>query len=218
MTDKEIGQRQRERVFHFVEGYIGKHGIAPVYSEIQAAVGISTSHIKYILGRLHESGKIIRMPGVIRGIKLPVKKVRPVFFSTPIIGTIAAGTGVSVPETDFALYDWETRIEIPLGMVPKGVDKNSVYALQVQGYSMRDDGVLDGDLVIGQMTDQWNVGDMVAAWLVDEKLATLKRIERTDRLNVRLVPANKEFQPRIFEENKVLVQARIFAVYHRFWE
>jgi SOS-response transcriptional repressor LexA len=83
---------------------------------------------------------------------------------------------------------------------------------------MRDDGVLDGDLVIGQVTDRWNAGDMVAAWLVDEKLATLKRIEETDRKNVRLVPANPAFQPRIFEKDKVLVQARIFAVFHRFWE
>lgn len=218
MNNQEKGQRQRERVFHFVEGYIQKHGIAPVYSEIQSALDIVPSHIKYVLSKLHDSGKIIWMPGVSRGIKLPVKKVRPVFFSTPIVGTIAAGTGVSVPDTDFALYDWESRIEVPLSMVPKGVDKHSVYALRVEGYSMRDDGVLDGDLVIGQVTDQWNPRDMVAAWLVDEKLATLKRIEETDRLNVRLVPANIEFQSRIFEKDKVVVQARIFAVYHRFWE
>jgi len=189
-----------------------------VYSEIQDALGIVPSHIQYVLGQLHRSGKIIWLPGVSRGIKLPRKQIRQVVFSAPIVGTIAAGTGISVPDTDFSIYDWESQIGIPLSLVPKAVDKNSICALQVEGYSMREDGVLDGDLVIGQVSDRWNPGDMVAAWLVEEKLATLKRIEETDRMNVRLVPANTAFQPRIFEKDKVLVQARIFAVFHRYWE
>ena len=218
MKKEEKGQRQRERVYKFVEKYIKENGIAPVYSEINDALGIVPSHIKRVLKQLNDRGKLVWLPGVSRGIKLPEKQARERFFPVPIVGTIEAGEGVLVPETDFAIYDWESQIEVPLSMVPKGVDKNTVYALRVEGYSMSDDGVLEGDLVIGQVTNKWNPQDMVAAWLVDERLATLKRIEQTDRMNVRLVPANPAFLPRIFEKDKVLVQARIFAVFHRYWE
>jgi repressor LexA len=192
------------------------HGYAPSYLEMRSGLKITKSHINRVLTQLDELGVIQRSPGVSRGIVLTGGEWLSNFLVVPVAGKIAAGIGVSAPDSDFSFYDWEEMVEVPRKLVPASVDKDSLCALRVEGYSMRDDGVLDGDLAIGQVTQQWSPRDMVAAWLVEEKLLTLKRIEATGRLNVKLIPANPAFQPRIFEKDQVLVQARIFAILRHF--
>lgn len=212
MTAFEKGQRQRERVYSFIQRFIRKNGYAPSYLEMQSGLKLAKSHIHYVLKQLDELGAIQWSRGVSRGIVLTGGDWVFNHVLVPIVGTIEAGTGVAAPDSDFSIYDWEAAVEVSRKLIPGNVEIDTICALQVQGYSMREDGVLEGDLAIGQVTDRWNPRDMVAAWLVEEKLATLKRIEATGRSNVKLIPANPTFQPRIFEQGQVLVQARIFAI------
>lgn len=219
MNAFEKGQRQRGRVLSYVRRYIRKHGYAPSFKEMEDDLGICKSHINYVLGQLDQSGAILWSRGVSRGIVLPQGSGYSQSYLVPIAGTIEAGKGVSVPDSDFSFYDWESCLEVPSQLIPgRGELINKICALQVIGDSMEEDGVWDHDFVIGQVTESWSDGDIVAALLVDEKLATLKRIEATGRQNVRLIPANPAFQTRIFEQGKVLVQAKIFAVFHRLWQ
>jgi repressor LexA len=212
----EKGQRQRERVYKFIRGFIHKYGYAPSYLEMQSALKIAKSHINYVLNQLEELELIHWSRGVSRGIVLAGGDPSLQGLTVPIVGTIEAGTGVAAPDSDFAIYDWEATVEFPQNLIPRNVKRDSICALRVEGYSMQEDGVLPGDLAIGQVTDRWNPRDMVAAWLVEDKLATLKRIEATGRSSVKLIPANPAFQPRIFERDQVLVQARIFAILRQF--
>ena len=174
MTTFEKGQRQRERVYKFIRGFIHKYGYAPSYLEMQSALKIAKSHITYVVKQLEELGLIHWSRGVSRGIVLAGEGLALHGLTVPIVGTIEAGTGVAAPDSDFAIYDWEATVEIPQKLIPVNVERDAICALQVQGYSMQDDGVLPGDLAIGQVTDRWNPRDMVAAWLVEEKLVTLK--------------------------------------------
>jgi repressor LexA len=219
MNAFEKGRRQRGRVLGYVRHYIQKNGYAPSFKEMEADLGLCKSHINHVLGQLDESGAILWSRGVSRGIVLPHGGGYSQNFLVPIAGTIEAGKGVSVPESDFSFYDWESCLEVPRQLIPNRrelIDK--ICALQVIGDSMEEEGVWHNDFVIGEVTDRWNDGDIVAALLVDEKLATLKRIEATERQNVKLIPANPAYQTRIFEQSKVLVQAKIFAVFHRLWQ
>ena len=93
-------------------------------------------------------------------------------------------------------------------------DRENVFALRVKGTSMIDALVNDGDVVILEQTAAARDGDMVAAWLVKEQEATLKRIFREgDR--VRLQPANETMQPIYTDAGNVQVQGRVIASIRR---
>lgn len=114
-----------------------------------------------------------------------------------VLGRIAAGTPIS------AIQHEQDRVHVPLSMLRGGEH----FALQVQGDSMIDAGIHDGDTVVIQRCDDAPNGDIVVA-LVEDEEATLKRIRKRGG-SIALEAANPAYETRIFGPDKVRVQGRL---------
>ncbi len=118
----------------------------------------------------------------------------------PLYGRIAAGTPIA------ALRDYENFIDVPVTMLGTGEH----YALEVDGDSMVDAGIYDGDTVVIERTDTVENGAIAVA-LVDNEEATLKRIRRKSGA-IALEPANKSYETRIFPPERVKIQGRLVGL------
>ncbi len=118
----------------------------------------------------------------------------------PLYGRIAAGTPIT------ALRDYDNFIDVPVTMLGSGEH----YALEVDGDSMIDAGIYDGDTVVIERTDTVENGAIVVA-LVDNEEATLKRVRRKSGA-IALEPANKNFETRIFPPERVKIQGRLVGL------
>ena len=124
--------------------------------------------------------------------------------SIPLLGKIAAGTPIA------ALSDPSNMISIPPSMLGRGEH----YALTVEGDSMIDAGILDGDTVLIERCDTAENGAIVVA-VVDENEATLKRLRR-NRGSIALEPANQAYETRIFGPDRVKVQGKLIGLIRRY--
>ena len=197
---------RQEKILKFIRRFTHEHGFPPTYREIGKAVGISsTSVVNYNLDVLERKKHIRRDRHVSRGLRL-TDTVDVI--SIPLVGRIAAGEPVPIPESsvDFSLFD-ET-IEIVSSMLG---DPEGLYALQVSGQSMIDALVNDGDIVLMRYQNHANNGDMVAARLRDENETTLKRFYR-DGAQVRLQPANPTMDPIYVPAENVEIQGKVVMV------
>jgi len=122
----------------------------------------------------------------------------------PLYGRIAAGTPIE------ALRDETATVDVPAAMLGRG----DFYALEVEGDSMIEAGIHDGDTVIIRRTDTANTGDIVVA-LVDEHEATLKRLRKKGE-KIALEPANAAYETRIFGGDRVRVQGCLTALLRRY--
>jgi repressor LexA len=122
----------------------------------------------------------------------------------PLYGKIAAGTPIE------ALRDPSVSISVPASMLGNGEH----YALTVEGDSMVDAGIQDGDVVILRQSDTAENGAIVVA-LVDDHEATLKRLRRKGA-SIALEPANAKYETRIFGPDRVKVQGRLVALLRRY--
>jgi len=122
----------------------------------------------------------------------------------PLYGRIAAGTPIE------ALRDHSTYVDVPSAMVGSGEH----YALEVDGDSMIDAGILDGDTVLVERCETAENGAIVVA-LIDNEEATLKRLRRKGGA-VALEPANKAYETRIFPPERVTIQGRLVGLLRRY--
>lgn len=122
----------------------------------------------------------------------------------PLYGRIAAGTPIE------ALRDYSNYVDVPAAIMGSGEH----YALEVDGDSMIDAGILDGDTVIIERCDSAENGTIVVA-LVDNEEATLKRLRRKGGA-VALEPANKNYETRIFPPERVTIQGRLVGLLRRY--
>jgi repressor LexA len=206
-----LSERQN-KILDFLKIFTLDNGYPPTIREIGKAVGItSTSVVNYNLDALQRAGYIYRDRTVSRGIRMAeglegaaASAVNLV--KVPLLGSIAAGEPLRV-FTD--AVDSDQQLELPQGFIP-GAEKD-VYALKVQGTSMIDAFINDGDIVVMRHTNTANNGDMVAAWLIDQEETTLKRFfHEGDR--VRLQPENQTMAPIYVDSDKVEVQGRVVTV------
>lgn len=239
MVRTRDAKRKREKILDAISQHWAEKGVGPTVREIGTRVGISsTSHVDYHLKRLIEEGKVIREQNKARSIFLvqpalllptpaqDAKKKQPRKFgqiskiiSIPDFGNIAAGIPLILPDASFKAIsnlDEEppnSTVEIPESYLPAGVGLKDVFALHVEGDSMRDAMLTDGDIVILQRTSTANVknGDIVAAWIIDTQETTLKRFERTER-GIALRPENPNYNTLFLQPDEVDIQGRMLAV------
>ncbi|MBI2978925.1 MAG: transcriptional repressor LexA, partial [Rhodospirillales bacterium] len=146
-------------------------------------------------------------PNVIKGdFKLPGAKATSDSESVqlPLYGRIAAGTPIE------ALRDHTNIIDIPASMLGSGEH----YALEIEGDSMVDAGIFDGDTVIIRRSDTADNGSIVVA-LVEESEVTLKRLRRKGA-SVALEPANTSYETRIFGPDQVKVQGQLVGLIRKY--
>ena len=207
---KQLKERHKQ-VLDVIQEYTEKHGYAPSYREICAKTDItSTSMVNYYLEQLQEMGYIDRSENISRSLQIKgtaQEKVDQVLgnvkqtvqemsrsLTIPVVGRIVASEPVPIPESDFGLFDFESNIEIPESLIPFNMQKENLFALEVDGDSMIDAMVSDGDVIIMKPVREAHNGEMVAVRLKDQNETTLKHFyHEGDR--VRLQPANPTMDP-----------------------
>lgn len=203
-----LSERQH-KILEFIKSFSLDNGYPPTIREIGEATDISsTSVVNYNLNALQKEGYIIRDRTVSRGIRLKqtLEELRAAadLIQVPLLGRIAAGNPIPVPEDGFA---GET-VELTRDIAPAGSD---IYALHVRGDSMIDAFINDGDMVVMQYQQTANNGDMVAAWLVNEEETTLKRyFHEGDQ--IRLQPENSQMEPIYVAPDNLQIQGKVLAV------
>jgi repressor LexA len=193
----------------FIKSFSLNNGYPPTIREIGEAVGISsTSVVNYNLNALQKADLIIRDRTVSRGIRLTEKsgagRAIADVIQVPLLGRIAAGEPIPVPEDAFA----DEQIELTRDLAPAGSD---VYALQVRGDSMIDAYINDGDVVVMRHQETAVDGDMVAAWLVSEEETTLKRYFHEGH-RVRLQPENSQMDAIYVAPENLQIQGKVLTV------
>ena len=162
--------------------------------------------VQYHLNILEHDGHISRGASKSRSIRLV--KEKPTAVSVPLLGVIAAGEPIPVPESG----SWDTTpqeiIEVPSDLV-HGLD--NVFSLKVNGTSMVDALIDNGDIVLLQQAETVEDGEMAAVWLVSESETTLKRVYRNSG-RIRLQPANQQMGPLYHDPKNVRIQGKVVGV------
>ena len=219
-----LGERHK-KILKFLEKFQAENGYPPSIREIGENTNItSTSVVNYYLNQLEEMKFIERESNVSRGIRLlrtlegtlkNAVKVVSEMFTVPVVGRIVAGEPVPVPSSDFNYYDQETGIDIARSLLPPKEKTEDLFALEVQGDSMIDAMVNDGDIVIMRPITNVVNGEMVAVWLSDRDETTLKYFFKEDG-HIRLQPANPLMKPIIIDNPaQVQVQGKVVLVIRR---
>ncbi|MSQ36284.1 MAG: repressor LexA [Dehalococcoidia bacterium] len=201
---EDLSDKQR-RILQFVERFLDEHDYPPSIRDIQHGCSISsTSVVDYNLKRLEERGLLRRDREISRAIQLTGPPRRRLV-SVPVLGKIAAGSPIPTPpDTLPAGYE---EIEVSEEQT-RG--RAGAYALRVEGSSMIDALINDGDIVILEPTHSCDDGDMVAVWLKAENETTLKRFYH-EGARVRLQPMNSTMQPIYTAADNVEVQGRVLT-------
>ena len=216
--------RKQHELLVYINDYLAKSGISPSFDEMKDALDLkSKSGIHRLITGLEERGFLRRLPHRARALEVlrmpetaavgvnsrePArnKKFAPNVIpgdfrkglagrmvtapkrsvELPLYGKIAAGTPIE------ALRDTQT-IEVPPGLLGRGEH----YALEVEGDSMIDAGIVDGDTVIIEKCENAENGTIIVAFVEEDKEVTLKRLRRRGN-SIALEPANKKYETRIF--------------------
>jgi repressor LexA len=195
----------RERVLQFIRRFRETRGHSPTVREIAEACNISSpSVVQYHLGRLQEGGFISKEREKFRSITLTGEMKGSV--QVPLLGTIAAGQPLGVPDTD-AQSTANEMISVPTE-ITKG---RNIYALRVRGDSLVDAMISNGDIVLMEPPAGIKNGDMVAVWLKREQEVTLKKIY-FEPANVRLQPCNPYMAPIYHDGKNIEIQGRVVGV------
>ena len=222
--------KKQKNLLLFINKKLRSSGISPSYEEMKESLNLkSKSGIHRLISALEERGFIRRLPHKARAlevIKLPEtasandiyntfspslikggldqKKSNNKDIEIPVLGKIAAGTPVEAIQNEIA--------RIPL---PSNLEKNGEYfGLRVQGDSMIEAGISEGDTVIVKKTDTAENGKIVVA-LVDDHEAMLKRIRRKGK-TIALESANRNYETKIFGPDRVKVQGILVSLYRNF--
>jgi repressor LexA len=235
--------RKQYELLMFIHDKLRETGVAPSFDEMKEALDLrSKSGIHRLITALEERGFLRRLAHRARAleiIKLPENSNAPMqrsktvvakrpqlglveaggsirstasrgsgglrpIVEVPVMGRIAAGTPIE------ALQNVTESLPVAQALIASGEH----YALEVSGDSMVNAGILNGDTVVIQRTEDAHSGDIVVA-LVDNHEATLKRLRKRGS-QIALEAANPAFETRIFNSDRVKVQGRLVGLFRRY--
>jgi repressor LexA len=222
MARKSKGLSERHiSVLKFLVKYQDENKRPPSIREIGDAAKISsTSVVNYYLEQLEKMGYIERDGRVSRGLRLTDKVSEVVqvisdLMHVPVVGRIVASEPVPVPSSDFNYYDADTTVDIAASLLPEPEKNKQLFALEVQGDSMIDAMVNEGDFVIMKAINnnaEVRNGEMVAVWLPSQDETTLKYFYK-EKEGYRLQPANPTMAPiMIAKEEPLEIKGKVVMV------
>ena len=177
---RQLTPRQKE-ILEMIQEFIADSGMPPTRAEIAGVLGFKSANAaEEHLRALQRKGVLELVPGASRGIQL--KDSLREQLGLPLVGRVAAGSPILAEE----------HIETHYKLDPALFDPKPHYLLRVHGMSMKDAGILDGDLVAVHRTPEVRSRQIVVARVEDE--VTVKRY-RQDGSLVWLLPENEEFEP-----------------------
>ncbi len=187
----------REKVFRFVRDRLAG-GRPPTVREVMEAFDFrSPQTAREHLDGLVEDGRLKKEPKVARGFRLPGRGEAPTVM-VPLLGHVPAGP------LELAIEDFEGHLPVQTRRAP-----GELFSLRVRGDSMKDAGILDGDIVIVRRQPRADSGEIVVAMVGDE--ATVKRF-RMKRGRIELHPANDAYQPIVPESGDVKILGKVVEV------
>ncbi len=206
----QVLSTKRKEILDCISEAVRDRGYPPSVREIGEAVGLtSSSTVHAHLAVLQREGYLRRDPTKPRAIEVcydPSSKVladaRPIRH-VPLVGDVAAGTGVLAQENIEELYP------LPEDFTGTG----SLFMLRVKGDSMIDSGIVEGDFVVVRQQPEAQQGDIVVAGIPDEE-ATVKSFSIKDG-KVVLTPANARLEPMVFDPSEVTVYGKVVTVMRR---
>jgi repressor LexA len=201
---------KRQEILEFIAACLRERGYPPSVREIGEAVGLTSSATVHThLAVLQREGYLLRDPTKPRAIQVrydPSSKVAmaagPVRH-VPLVGEVAAGTGVLAQE----------NVEEVLSLPERFTGTGSTFMLRVRGESMIDAGIFDGDFVVVRQQPEAEAGDVVVAGIPDGE-ATVKIFGRR-RGKVVLTPANPAFSTMEYDPEDVTVFGKVVTVLRR---
>jgi repressor LexA len=199
-----LTKRQKEILDH-VRAFIEDHGYAPSFEEIAdhfQYASLATVHEH--LSNLERKGYIRKAYNESRSIELVDQRPALPSIELPLLGTVAAGLPIE------AVSDTET-LAVPSDMVHRG----DHYVLRVQGDSMIEEQIRDGDYIVVNSREVAEDGQMVVA-LVGGDSATVKKLYREPGGRIRLQPANRVMAPIIEDADNVDVQGIVVGVIRKY--
>ena len=207
---KDLTEKQKD-ILDFIDDFLDREGMAPTVYEIADHFGIKTSTVFAHLKALQRKNQLSRSSKA-RSISLrkrPQPKVPHMSFglSIPLLGRINAGMPADSPvvaEEEFFVG----------GKLAELAKDEKLFALRVSGESMRDLGILDGDIVIVEINAKVKAGDVVVA-LVDNE-TTVKSYYPQSSGKIELRPANKDFKVQVYAADAVTIQGKVVALQREF--
>lgn len=200
---KELSEKQ-ERLFDYLKYFINENGRTPSLRQAAADLGITHAAVSQLLKALEKKGAVRRDGRYGRSIEInhmfQTKKSVNSGIEIPIVGTIAAGLPL------YAQQIWSGAVLVDPGIY-KG---DNLFALRIEGDSMKDAAILNGDIVICEPRQLAENGDIVAA-LVNSSDATVKRFYNRGE-EVELRPENKNYNPVRYSFNNILIQGKVIGV------
>ena len=210
------------RIFEFIRQHRSHKGYSPTMQEIADALGVTKVTVFEHVEALIKKGALVRDPNKSRSLSIaddaelpnevPDRQINndgpiPMPLQFPLVGKIAAGRPIEKCAQDETL-----RLEELFGP-RRGAQPNAMFALQVDGWSMRDEGIFDGDYVIVERRETARNGERVVALLPDGE-TTLKTYFKERDGTIRLQPANPDFEPIIVTNCQV--QGVVVGVMRRY--
>ncbi len=223
--------RKQKELLNYIQNFQSKNGVTPSYEEMKSALNLkSKSGIHRLVIALEERGFVKRLAHKARALEIikdgisniklsdKVKKnivvgdfsvntddeIKQKLSTLPLLGKIAAGTPIE------AIQDNDTSVDVPKEMMPIGES----YALTVEGDSMINEGIHDGDTVLIKKTNIADNGDIVVA-LIDDHEATLKRIRKKGQ-SIALESANPIYETKIISSHRVKIQGKLIGLLRKY--
>lgn len=223
--------KKQHELLMFIHERIQETGVSPSFDEMKEALDLaSKSGIHRLITALEERGFIRRLahraralevlklpeaasagrprgpfrPQVVEGGGRPAAEPANTALELPLLGKIAAGSPISAIEHE------RDRLSVPAEMIGSGEH----YMLEIEGDSMIEAGILNGDFVVIKKGDNANAGEIVVA-LVDGEEATLKRFRKKGG-SIALEPANAAYETRIYSPERISVQGKLVGLIRRY--
>jgi repressor LexA len=197
------------RILQLVRDCRVTRGFSPTMQELADELGISKVTVFEHVEALIKKGALIREPNKARSLSIAEDALVPdeeQSMAFPLVGRIAAGYPIE-------RFEQSDRLSLEEMFGPRVGQKSGTFALRVEGDSMRDEGILDGDYVLVERRDTARNGERVVALLPDGE-TTLKTFFKQNDGTIRLQPANPEFEPIIVKDCKV--QGIVIGVLRRY--
>ena len=208
--------KKQKELFVFLKNYISTNKICPSFEEMKNAVNLkSKSGIHRLITSLEQRGYITRLKHRARAMEI-TRNLKNSFnsaaknnennsISIPLLGSIAAGNPIE------AIEHPDEFISVPNNLI---APNNQYFGLKVNGLSMIEKGIFDGDIAIIKKTNS-SLNGKIAAVLTNENEITLKTINiKNDKIH--LIPANKNYKEKIMNLNEVQIQGTLSGIIRKY--
>ena len=220
------GEDRLRKAVKFIVDFQRNVGYPPNVRDVREGIGVkSPSHAQKILNELERRECIARTGNKSRTIRIReaayefmgmLPRRLEESFLIPIVGRIVASEPIPVPESDFNYYDHESTVSVLRSSISHRENVEELFAMEVEGDSMVDSMINDGDIVVLRRTQEASNGDMVAVWIDDKKETTLKHFHQKDD-RIILQPANPNIKDiEIENPDHLQIQGKVVQVIRQY--